>query len=175
MILFTSFNYITIFFLFVYLGLLSGLIFKSCTLFFNYLTIKTKKWLEKTTTIRNNPKTKQIVTEMLNYKNRPQKQRKKHIFKKFFEKAKQSIKKISNYILYVFYKSFPILSFIACVFFTYLINLYLNFGHLRLIYVLIWVLFFFVGKTLCKLLANYFLCFYNYFIKRIKKDGRAKQ
>ena len=156
MTLFLSFNQPIIFLLFVYLGLVSGVVFNIFSFISNILFIKLKKGLKKPVLNKKASKFKQEVEKTSKTQNKPQKQTQNNIVKNII-------------------KNLPILIFIISVVFSYLTNLHLNFGHLRLIYVLIWVLFFFISKTLCKILANYFLSFYNIFIKRIKKNGRAKQ
>ena len=178
MTLFLSFNQPIIFLLFVYLGLVSGFIFNIFSYISNILFIKIKKGLKKTVLNKKEIKFKQEVEKTSKTQNKPQKQTQNNILKgiiKNLNKAKRSFLDLFKYISLFIFKNLPILIFIACVVFSYLINLHLNFGHLRLIYVLIWTLFFFVSKTLCKILANYFLSFYNNFIKRIKKNGRAEQ
>lgn len=177
MTLFSSFNQPIIFLLFVYLGLISGVIFNFFCYISDIMFVKIKKWLKKPVLNKKEIKSKQELEKTSKTQNKPKKQTQNNIFKsivKNFKKVKNSISVLFKYIFLFVFKNLPIIIFIIVAVFSYLINLYLNFGHLRLIYVLIWILFFFISKTLCKILANYFLSFYNYFIKRIKKNGRAK-
>lgn len=178
MTLFLSFNQPIIFLLFVYLGLVSGVVFNIFSFISNILFIKLKKGLKKPVLNKKASKFKQEVEKTSKTQNKPQKQTQNNIVKniiKNLNKTKKGFLDLFKYIVLFIFKNLPILIFIISVVFSYLTNLHLNFGHLRLIYVLIWVLFFFISKTLCKILANYFLSFYNIFIKRIKKNGRAKQ
>lgn len=178
MTLFSSFNHLIIFLLFVYLGLISGIFFNVFCYISNVLSIKIKKGLKKPLLNKEDRKIKQEIEKTNKIKNKPKKQMQNNIFKSFVKglnKVKNSFIILFKYIILFMFKNVPIMIFIFVVSFSYLMNLYLNFGHLRIIYVLIWLLFFFISKTLCKILANYFLSFYNYFIKRIKKNGRSKQ
>ena len=171
MSLFYSFNHVVVFLLFTYLGLFSGLIFslfKKIICFFVVKLKKALKWGEKK---QKEVKPKQILKKNKNIDSNPQNGAKngKNNIKpnlKFFKTAGfYKILKIINNLTVNILSSFCL---ILCVVISFYFNLKLNFGELRFVYVIVWIGFFFVGKSLCNLLANYFLCFYNYFIKRKK-------
>lgn len=172
MILFSNFNHLTILCLFVYMGLISG--------FFYTLVVKIKnrliKKLEKAQKSPLNKKTtkkqinlqqqrkKQLETPKELEKTLP-KQKNKRDFKKFFN----LIKKINLKIVCFFTNIIPHFAIILCISVSYFINYTLNFGYLRVVYVLIWVASFFSAKSLYNLLANYFFAFYNWVSKRKNK------
>lgn len=171
MSLFYSFNHIVVFLLFSYLGLFSGLIFslfKKIICFFVVKLKKALKWGEKK---QKGDKPKQILKKHNKIDSNPQ-----NGAKNGKNNIKPNSKNLKTLKIYKFLKiinklTVNILSsfcLILCVAISFYFNLKLNFGELRFVYVLVWISFFFVGKSLCNLLANYFLCFYNYFIKRKK-------
>lgn len=178
MTLFSSFNHIAIFLLFTYLGLVSGIVF-NCTNYFSILLQqRIKNGLEISILNKNKQKSKQLQKETIKNEYKGKNKRKNNILKIIyikFKKLKSFLFKNAKKIICLILKILPVLVFINCIVFSYLVNLKLNFGYLRLVYVFIWFIFFIVSKTLCKIVANYFMSFYNYFIKRINKNGREKQ
>ena len=178
MILFSSFNHLIILFLFVYTGLVSGLIFTSLSNICAFFILKLKTGPQKAQKNSFEGTNKQIHKKHKDIskkgKNKAQNTTKTILSKKFLV-IKNKISKIAQKVSVALLNIMKIMVFCILVVLTYLINLKFNLGYLRVIFVLIWVGFFFVGKSLFNLLANYFCCFYNWCIKRIKKDGRAKQ
>ena len=174
MSLFYSFNHIIVFLLFSYLGLFSGLIFSLFQKIRCFFVVKIKKALKWGEKKQKEHKPKQILKKHNKIDSSPKngaKNGKKNMKPnlKFFKTADfYKILKIINNLISNILSSFCLLLSVAISFYF---NLKLNFGELRFVYVLVWVGFFFVGKSLCKLLANYFLCFYNYFIKGKKQNG----
>ncbi len=177
MILFSSFNHPIILLLFVYTGLVSGLIFTGisniCAFFVSKLKTSPQKAQKSNFKSINKQIHKKYKYISKRGKNRAQNIIKTDFAKKFLvlkNKISKMIQKTSVGLL----KSIKIFVFCVLVILTYLINLKFNLGYLRLIFVLIWVGFFFVGKSLFNLLANYFCCFYNWGIKRMKKRWKSK-
>lgn len=94
-------------------------------------------------------------------------------FKKQLRETNFKVKKVLN----KFKK--PLVNFISVVvkitlmflliLVSYLINLKLNFGEVRFVFVLVFVASFFVAKSLLKLVAIYFINFYNYFVRKLHK------
>lgn len=177
MILFSNFNHIVVLCLFIYLGLISGFFY---TLITN-LKNKVLKKLEKAQKCPLNKKTtkKQINLQQHHIKQKQTPKEKEKTLSK--QKNKIQFKKIKIFINKVFLKTIcffinilPHFAIILCISFTYLINYNLNFGYLRVVYVLIWVASFFMAKSLYKILANYFFAFYNWVIKRKKEKWQNK-
>ncbi len=175
MILFPTFNHVLLLFLYVYLGLVSGIIFKIIDKFSTLIKAKVDKPFshlkkEKIETSTNYGKTKKKLKNTENIsKIKKQKQAKNHliIFKIILNKTRvYLVKGFSSCIL--------IVTLVCLVFVSFLINLQLNFGEIRIIYVCVWVLSFFVGKRFFNLLANYITNFYNYLCKRKSKNGTAE-
>jgi len=141
MILFSSLYYPIIFMMFSYLGFLFGIIFA----FFEKLTNNffNKKGFLVNSKIKNN---KRMLIDKQNKKER-------HFLKKF-----------GNLISQLF---LSIIFFVMCIV-TFLINLNLNYGVVRIFYIFVWIIFFLLGKTVFKKLAILILNFYNKTKKRQK-------
>lgn len=175
MILFSTFNHFFLLLLFIYLGLSSGIVFCFVNKFTNIFSFKKNKrenpkkerkllfFKLGTKLFRKNNKTNQSITKNSNLQQRKLKKNK-------LQKAT-----LLGFVRYTIKETLKIFTLFLCVFVSFLINLQLNFGYLRPIYVVLWIIFFIIGKSLFNLLANFFTSFYNYCIKRIKKNGRAKQ
>lgn len=165
MILFSSLNQWYEFLIFVYLGLLSGLIFqiinKNCMFFLQKIK-KAEKQPKNPNKAKNKTNTQKKQVQAKFRENKPLKPKRRIVLKRTFVKS-------FNLTIKVILKTIPIIGLIFVSVFSYVINLKFNFGFVKVIYVLGWVGFFFVGKTLCNLLANYFFAFYNWIIKRNKK------
>ena len=149
MVLFSSLNHFNALLLFVYLGLLSGIIFYP----FYYLT----KFLDRPLKLKN----KNFKKEILN------RQKNKNKLEAFFSTIK-------NGLLIFFKKAFRVILKIAClimfcllIVFSYFCNLKYNFGCASIYYVLIWCGAFFAGVVFIKIVANFLINFYNKFIKKV--------
>lgn len=188
MILFSSFSHFYILLMFIYLGLLSGLIFFSVFFISNKLkqfnfnvSVKSLK--------KDKPKKSKVpVKRNLNFQqqNSPKKNNKKRKTKK--PPNRETLKKINNLtkrflnMLKIFFNKFKniilctlnIVALCIVVFFSYYVNFVFNLGHLRLIYVVIWLLSFSFSYTLLKKVAKLVLNFYNY-LKDKTKNKRLKQ
>lgn len=172
MILFSNFNHITILCLFVYMGLISGLFYKLVVNFKNILIKKIKKALKGPLNEKTTKKQINLQQQPQQQKTTPKEQEKtlsknkfKNSFKNFLILTKNILLKIAMF----FIKLFPHIAIILCISISYFINYTLNFGYLRVIYVLIWLCSFFSAKSLYNLVANYFFAFYNWVIKRKNK------
>lgn len=172
MILFSSLTHGIEFLLFVYLGLISGLIFEVVNKTCFKLSQKIKKAENSPLKQKNNKNktnTQKIVTNTIQQPNKTLKKQKRVNIKKLFNSFIMFLKKIfatgNIYLL----KFIPPICLVIVSVASYLVNLQFNLGFVKVVYVLFWVAFFFVGKSLCKLLANYFVAFYNWIIKKVKK------
>lgn len=156
MILFSTFNHLLLLFLFIYLGLFSGVFYNLINKLFNFLGSCFKS--------KNKENKNKIFKKLIN----------KIFIIKTKNKIKTEGKRKTNILYKVFKETANIITLSTLVFISLLINLNLNFGILRPVYVVLWIIFFFVGKSLFNLLANYLTSFYNKINKRKLKNGRAK-
>ena len=171
MILFSTLTQGIEFLLFTYLGLISGLIYEVINIFCLKVLTKTQKAEKsplKQKKMKNKANTQKILLKANDGENKPKKTHKKINIKSVFIKS-------LKIFCYLFAKILPLICFTLVSVLSYLINLKLNFGFVKVIYVLFWIGFFFVGKRLCNLLANYFLAFYNWTIKKVKKCQKNNQ
>ena len=169
MSLFYSFNHIIIFFLFAYLGLVLGLIFTFFNTIIKKINKKAEKAFKKGENCKKIPKRTQTPTKYEKFNSSPQngaKNNKKSFKLNLISKINTVFIKLTNILSKTITNVFTIICLLGCVLISFYYNLKFNYGEIRFVYVVVWIVFFFIGKTLCKMLANYFLCFYNYFIKR---------
>ena len=187
MILFSSFSHFYVLLMFIYLGLLSGLIFFS--VFFVSNKLKQFNFKVNINALKKNniKKNKLNVKRNLNFQqqNSPKKSRKKRKEKR--PPNREILKKINNLtkrflnMLKIFFNKFKniilctlnIVALCIVVFFSYYVNFVFNLGHLRLIYVVIWLLSFTFSYTLLKKVAKLVLNFYNY-LKDKKQALKSK-
>lgn len=169
MILFSSFNHLYLFLIFTYLGVASGVVFFSTYFAFNKLKnkISIKRFVKKNKELCFKDKTKPAV------KPKSKKQHKKAskktlkkinnltkgflYIKKAFNKIIFAIKKTS--VLFIEVAKVTVLLIVVTV--SYYVNLYYNFGELRIVYILVWILGFLVSFIAVKKVAKIFLSFYN--------------
>ncbi len=93
----------------------------------------------------------------------------KNSVKVFFSKLNKAINKIKKPIIAVLETLIKIGLVLALVVVSYLINLHLNFGEVRLMFVVVFIASFCLAKSLLKLLAFYLTNFYNYFRRKLQK------
>ena len=161
MILFSTFNHLLLLLLYIYLGLISGVFYNLINKTFILLSkIFVKK--QKSNKIKKHF-LKRILNKMFVIKNRTK--LKSKVRKNFFKQ---------NFFINALKETLSICCLLFVVLVSILINLNLNFGILRPVYIILWIIFFFVGKSFFNLLANYLTNFYNWIIKRNLKNGRAK-
>lgn len=177
MILFPTFNHVLLLFLFIYLGLSSGIIFNIIDKFSTFIKVK----VDKSSSAYNKKKKKVDALvicipheEQKNDKKQKNKNQNKQI-KNYFIKFKQILNKIKIIFIKIFASILLIITLTSFVLISFLINLEYNFGEIRLVYVTVWVLSFFVGKSFFNLLANHITNFYNYLCKRKSKYGSTGQ
>lgn len=180
MILFPTFNNVLLLFMFVYLGLASGFVFNFVNKLSTIIKYKVDKKVKIQTEIKKTKTpifSKFKIKLIKNKKNSAPAEQVKHDSedKIRFVKFKPFLSNAFKFVSKCLANGLNIITLLVVVFISFLINLNLNFGCLRPIYVALWIIFFFVGKSLFNLLANYLTNFYNWLSKRIKKDGRAKQ
>lgn len=143
---------------------------------FNILKLfKRKKATTETIYKKENKSLKQKRIKQKNTQKRPRFVALKR-FKKQLRETNFKIKKTLN----KFKK--PLINFISVVvkivlmflliLVSYLINLKLNFGEVRFVFVLVFVASFFIAKSLLKLVAIYFINFYNYFVRKLHKTKK---
>ena len=107
MTLFLSFNQPIIFLLFVYLGLVSGVVFNIFSFISNILFIKLKKGLKKPVLNKKASKFKQEVEKTNKTQNKPQKQTQNNIVKniiKNLNKTKKGFLDLFKYIVLFIFK-----------------------------------------------------------------------
>ena len=162
--LFSTFNNEIVLLLFLYLGVLSGFIYAfSNTIILKlqqgtkHLKIAAKKG------IKDDKKDKKIGQNKLKNKEKTrEKEQKRGKNRRYFYKLKSFLLTSVNYLLEGLKAMVLALIVILC----YLINLKLNMGNIRVLYLIIWLFAFFIGKRVYNLLANYILSFYNYIRKK---------
>lgn len=89
----------------------------------------------------------------------------------YFKKITLGFQRIKNRVINTSFITIKILVFLLVVTASYLINLHLNLGYLRIGFIIVFILFFCLAKTLIKLLANFIVNFYNYFKRKYKKQN----
>lgn len=141
--------------LFLYLGLMSGLLFYVFKLIFNTLNMFIYKKISKKQLSIDN-----ILTETLN--------KKRLGFIKFKRDYFKFLKTFSNVVLNIVLAILFALTIIT----SFFINLKYNFGNISFYYILIWALFFYLGCVVVKTVANFIITFYNYFCKRLKSHEK---
>lgn len=163
MVLFSSFSHIYLLLMFVYLGLLSGIVFFSCCLLCNniknnaLIRLKRLKRLKPQLIFAKQQKVPKIPKS--HKKNKPNINTLKRLnnLTKGFLKTKQ----IFNNIYILFVESIKAIILIVVVLISFYINLIYNFGEFRLIYIITWCLFFLFGYIMVKKVAKLFYNFYN--------------
>ena len=155
MTLFSTLIQFNILLLFIFLGLASGTafnIFKTAFTFLNKIFNKNLKLKQE------------FLNNLLTANPSKNKLRKLKFKKKYLVFIKNFLTIFFNFIL--------IIIFISTIIVSFLINLKYNFGCLSFYYILIWILFFYLGYTFIKIVANFIISFYNSLNKRLKKDER---
>ena len=190
MVLFSSFSHLNILLLFAYLGLMSGMIFYFVYYLAKFVKLRTKKTRKEIKLSTN----KQVIVEKIKLKIKKTKNLKmskdqKKSFKEIKQKntqnkknKKQQIKEKTIYTLKNFYlkvinfleKTQNVFLIILCcitlifvVAISYYINFVLNYGQIRIVFVLVWVGCFLLVGSIAKKVANLLLNFYN---KKRKKQ-----
>ncbi len=210
MILFSSFSHIWVLLLFMYLGLSSGIIFFSASIFLDklkmfllrpkqkkerkiksYLIIKKDNKIEDNNfsnlnssnnneALTPNKKNRKLFHKNNNKNLNNSKQKKSHkksqnIFLKvklgnFFKGLFLKLSKIKGRVINTSFTIVKILVFLIIVVVSYLINLYLNMGYLRVGFVIVFVGCFMLAKSVIKMLAIYLVNFYNCFKRKLNKQ-----
>lgn len=156
MTLFSTLIHFNCLLLFLYLGLICGITFGFLNRFFNALKrFLIKKKNNKIGKLNNN---KDITSSLdSTKKNKPKN-----------TKIKQNFYKgLITTFIFVF-SSLSIIVFVGLMVFSFLVNLKYNFGVLLFWYCFIWAIFFYLGQVFVKIVANFFVNFYNYL--KIKKE-----
>lgn len=157
--------------------------FKDRNVFYNIIFKKSKSSKQK------NKKKSCFFKKLFRRKqqNKENKNKQKYTLKKqFFLKIKKACMqvfkpllaffiKIRKIIINVSFTFFKVLVFLLVIVLSYIANLYLNFGFIRVGFVIVFCLAFFMSKSLINLLANFFINFYNYFIVKINKTNKFKK
>ena len=176
--LFSSINHIWVLLLFIYLGLVSGLVFFGFSFLINkveFFLLKPRKNLSKKL------EEKQLKLEKKQQKmarKKPKESKKENARNSLkplilrFKNALNKVKKIKKFLVCFIctFAKIVVLFFVTAV--SYLVNLQLNFGYLSVGFLLIYVTFFFIAKRLLNLVAIYLLNFYNYFVRKFKRRGK---
>ena len=153
MTLFYSFTQFNSILLFVYLGLICGIIFETLKNILNTISFA----FFKRKVIHNS--TNKISKKKNKFKNFLIKN--KSYFIVFLNKFLTT----STYILLLF-------SLIIEVSVCFFINLEYNFGIITIFCVFLWIVMFYVGKGITKTVAKFAINFYNYLNKKVKhKNG----
>lgn len=124
---------------------------------------------------KKNKHNKKLLNIKKSKKEKPKKQKLSN-FKKVKNKLQLTFKEFGNFLNKVKVPLVKVSEIIIkiCLIFallvgSYLINLHLNFGEIRFMFIIIFIVSFFMAKSLLNLLAFYFTNFYNYFRKKLSK------
>lgn len=194
MILFSSFSHFHIFLMFLYLGVLSGieffLVYFSCKKLKNFnfkidknllKQNKLKPKAAKQKTIKQTNLNKAIFSNKENLyleskgdeksrkKNKKKKPPNKEVLKKINNLTKRFltiVKIMFNKFKNIFLCVLNLTTLCAVVCLSYYANFVFNMGHLRIIYIIVWMIAFIFSYSLAKKVAKTALNFYNYLIKR---------
>ena len=150
MTLFSTFIYFNCVLLFLYLGLICGIVFNSFNkslVFFKVVLIS-----------KNNLKIENLKKRVNKAKN------------KTSIKFKQNFYKFLNIFANVFVSNLLLILFVVLIALSFLVNLKYNFGVLKFWYILIWIVSFCLGNVFVKIVANFFVNFYNYFKIKLKRN-----
>ena len=83
------------------------------------------------------------------------------IFSKEQDDKKQKSKKIFTSFFYVLFQILQAIVLVCCMFLSWYVNLYYNYGHIRIVYIIVWVFGFLASTTTLKIFAKRLFFFYN--------------